>query len=42
LLLHFPTDTMIVDRRFDLILAGHSHGGQVRLPILGALVLPEA
>ena len=26
---------------FDLILAGHSHGGQIRLPIYGALVLPK-
>lgn len=25
---------------FDLVLAGHSHNGQVRLPILGAVVLP--
>ena len=25
----------------DLQLSGHSHGGQVRLPGLGALVLPE-
>jgi predicted MPP superfamily phosphohydrolase len=24
----------------DVILAGHTHGGQVRLPWLGALVLP--
>jgi len=24
----------------DLILAGHSHGGQVRFPLLGALILP--
>lgn len=26
---------------FDLILAGHSHGGQVRLPLAGALVVPH-
>jgi hypothetical protein len=24
----------------DLILAGHSHGGQVRLPFIGATLLP--
>ena len=29
------------DRRFDLGLAGHSHGGQVRLPLLGALTVPR-
>jgi predicted MPP superfamily phosphohydrolase len=41
LLLHYP---QLADRlqgpRFDLILAGHSHGGQVRLPFLGAPFLP--
>ena len=26
---------------FNLILAGHSHAGQVRLPFIGALILPE-
>ena len=41
LLLHYPQVANGVGRRFDLILAGHSHGGQVRLPIYGALVLPK-
>ena len=26
---------------FDLIIGGHSHNGQVRLPIIGALLLPS-
>lgn len=41
LLLHYPE---MADRLqgpvFDLILSGHSHGGQVRLPFYGALMLP--
>jgi predicted MPP superfamily phosphohydrolase len=41
LLLHSPQLANGLDRRFDLILAGHSHGGQIRLPLLGALVLPK-
>jgi predicted MPP superfamily phosphohydrolase len=41
LLLHFPQMANILQRRFDLILAGHSHGGQIRLPLLGAIVLPK-
>lgn len=41
LLLHYPQVANGLDRRFDLILAGHSHGGQIRLPILGALVVPN-
>jgi uncharacterized protein len=40
LLLHYPLLAERVRHQFDLMLAGHSHGGQVRLPFFGALVLP--
>lgn len=41
LLTHYPAHvTEMRERRFDLMLAGHSHGGQVRLPFIGALLLP--
>lgn len=40
-LLHYPAWVdRLAPRRFDLILAGHSHGGQVRLPLVGALHVP--
>lgn len=41
LLCHYPVVVDVLHRaRFDLVLAGHSHGGQVRLPGYGALLLP--
>lgn len=33
-------DTLNAAETFDLILSGHSHGGQVRIPFVGAPMLP--
>lgn len=43
LLMHEPdyADTAAGDGRISLQLSGHSHGGQVRLPLIGALQLPS-
>lgn len=40
LLMHYPAWVEHLKHRYDLVLAGHSHGGQVRLPFLGAPILP--
>lgn len=42
LLLHEPDTIEDLNDDFDLILAGHSHNGQVRLPLVGAVVLPKS
>ena len=42
LLIHYPLMAdHLRDRHFDLILAGHSHGGQVRLPLWGSIIVPR-
>lgn len=43
LLVHEPdfADTSAATGRFDLQISGHSHGGQIRLPIIGPPYLPH-
>jgi predicted MPP superfamily phosphohydrolase len=41
LLTHTPDIFSMVPESVDLTLAGHVHGGQVRLPFVGALIVPS-
>ena len=41
LLMHYPARVKkLSDQKWNLILAGHSHGGQVRIPFYGPIMVP--
>ena len=42
LLIHEPDIIKLFDySKFNLILGGHSHGGHIKLPLFGPIVLPK-
>lgn len=41
MLMHEPDYVNTLSNKYDLILAGHSHNGQFRLPIIGAIFKPK-
>jgi predicted MPP superfamily phosphohydrolase len=42
LLIHYPEwIEQLGTNKFDVALAGHTHGGQVRIPFYGPIVLPS-
>lgn len=42
LLSHSPDQfAWAVERQFDIVFAGHTHGGQIRLPLLGPIIAPS-
>ena len=41
-IMHYPDDMdKIKDYNYDLVLAGHSHNGQITIPMYGAVVIPS-
>lgn len=41
-MMHYPDEIdKILKYNFDLVLSGHSHNGQVRLPIIGKIITPN-
>lgn len=41
-IMHYPDDiAKIKDYNYDLVLAGHSHNGQIRIPFYGSVIIPN-